>query len=635
MTTTRLEKLYASAIEAGENRNYPRAIELFMDLLSRTDEYPDALLYLGRSFHAIGEFDRAVSVFRLYLATAADSSLANFFIGRSYLALGLPDRAARHLSRSVELDADFAPALSLLGLAYLKLKRPDHAVSVLERAVTLDPNNARAARGYQNALFVQAVRLLGRGDFDMARQILEFVIRNGLPGIHPRLYLASAYRGAGMLEAALAEYTALSAAAPNDQFLRWYRVSTLIEMGNHVEASKEIEAIRAKSPDLPAIPMDSASINRYLAWAFFQQKSYRKVIDLCRECLKAGEADVHIHVLMAESLKLSGSLEKARAHYERAIALDRDKPDIRYGYLMTLWELADYSAMLRELEALKRHSGDPGLISMYTTLCMSKLGYPPEEIIPQVQEAIRKYGPNPELMFALADAYRLGGIPELSLDWYRKVLTLTPDHEPSLSGLVEAHRALEDTEGLVSAYSGYLERFPDRPAIRRDFIALLFHEERYDEAADQIDRNAPYGKPSPRTEHMLGICYRKTGRYREAAVLYKEILRRDPKDTVILRYLALCLDKLGNRKFAILLLQKAIAAIGNDPELSLILGTLLFREGSTEKSLDCFRTVCELAPKDWRGPYNIAMVYRKGGIEQLAAQFLETAEKLRGTPIKR
>ena len=62
-----LNDLFDSALKAGRERDYPKAIEFLQEILCKTDRIPDALLYLGRSYHALGDFNRAVQALQFYL----------------------------------------------------------------------------------------------------------------------------------------------------------------------------------------------------------------------------------------------------------------------------------------------------------------------------------------------------------------------------------------------------------------------------------------------------------------------------------------------------------------------------------------------------------------------------------------
>ncbi|MDP3179361.1 MAG: hypothetical protein Q8M76_15740, partial [Spirochaetaceae bacterium] len=76
--------LFKRALEAGNQRDYRRASELLTSLLAQTDAYSEALLYLGRARHALGESGKAVDAFRRYLKCGGDTAAGFFFLGRSY-----------------------------------------------------------------------------------------------------------------------------------------------------------------------------------------------------------------------------------------------------------------------------------------------------------------------------------------------------------------------------------------------------------------------------------------------------------------------------------------------------------------------------------------------------------------------
>ena len=68
------QALYRRAIEAGERRDYASAVELLTAVVTGTEDLPHALLYLGRSYHALGKYERAVPVFTSYLARLPESA---------------------------------------------------------------------------------------------------------------------------------------------------------------------------------------------------------------------------------------------------------------------------------------------------------------------------------------------------------------------------------------------------------------------------------------------------------------------------------------------------------------------------------------------------------------------------------
>jgi len=147
-------QLFEDAVHAGQGRDYHTAIDIFTQIVSHTDRYPQSLLYLGRSYHALGQYNRAVLALEFYSKIFPESASGRFFLGRTYLALGNYESAIRNLRYAADNKPGFLPAQSFLGLAYLKIRNPDLAVRCFENALQIEPDNQRVFTGYLNALLV-------------------------------------------------------------------------------------------------------------------------------------------------------------------------------------------------------------------------------------------------------------------------------------------------------------------------------------------------------------------------------------------------------------------------------------------------------------------------------------------------
>ncbi len=197
MATTDHAALFTEALQAGKDRDYERAVDLLSRLVGSTDRYPQALLYLGRGYHALGDYARAAQVLQNYVRLRPDSIPGRFFLGRAFLALEDFPSAVRHLKLTVERNPAFSPGMGLLGLAYLKARRPDKAIWMFAKALEIDPQNKRLQVGYLNTALVLAIRLFYRGDLVDAARLFTEVLEQRPASILPHLYLASIYRELG------------------------------------------------------------------------------------------------------------------------------------------------------------------------------------------------------------------------------------------------------------------------------------------------------------------------------------------------------------------------------------------------------------------------------------------------------
>ena len=198
-----------------------------------------------------------------------------------------------------------------------------------------------------------------------------------------------------------------------------------------------------------------------------------------------------------------------------------------------------------------------------------------------------------------------------------------------MQGLIETYNELEEDQKSAESYRRYLEQFPADLQRRTDFIHLLLDMESYDEAIEQIQAAIPLAGEDLELKRLLAYCNRLTEQYVEAAVIYRNLLKDDPKNESYLRALCYCLDSSGNRKTAVELLGKAFDYITPSVDLRLIYGVLLYRQQQFDEALSQFRVALEDSPDDWRAYKNMGMIYKKRGITDFAEKYLARAAKFK------
>jgi tetratricopeptide (TPR) repeat protein len=134
------------AVAAGQARDYRKAVDILLGIISESDSEPKAYLYLGRSYHALGRHDLAVQYLSYFVKREKTSGAGFFFLGRSYLASGFYREAIGFLKRALELSGGSAQIKSYIGIAYLKLKRPDLSIRYLGEAVEGLPEKKRCTQ---------------------------------------------------------------------------------------------------------------------------------------------------------------------------------------------------------------------------------------------------------------------------------------------------------------------------------------------------------------------------------------------------------------------------------------------------------------------------------------------------------
>jgi tetratricopeptide (TPR) repeat protein len=627
--TVDFKELLNSAKRAGQNREYGKAVEMLTELISKTDEFPETLLYLGRSYHALGQFHKAIYSFNFFLKIKPDFAPTHFFLGRSYLALGFYKNAITHLKKALSDNQTFSPALSFIGLAYLKIKRPEIALTYFEKALEVDPQNPRIYTGYLNALLVQAIKYFQRGRLDEAAQRFEFLIKEKNNNIVPYLYLASIYREVGQFRLALISYEEALKISPHDPILHLQKAYTLLNLSKAPQALLEIKKAQELLQNKIGAVTDPIKLLKLISVTYYRNKHYRETIYFGKKVLKHDYHDPDIHMLIAESYRYLGEKEKSKNHYMRALEVDPKRLELHYGLALIYWEQRAYQELSSQSARILRINPKDQMASYFQALSLAYLNTDPKKVIPLLQEQIRVHGPDPNLMYCLGKAYFDIDLAELAENWLKRTITLVTDHKDSFLLLAGVYRKLKKPKQEIQVLKKYVTIFTDDIATRKHYVRLLLQNNRYSDAAAEIIKLITREADNLKLKRALAYCYQKLQKFAEAILILKELLKQNPESIDDLRALLYCLDKMGNRRAAILLLESALKFLDETPDLLMTLGKLYAKHKDLEKAAQIFRRVIEVNPKHWEGYYNLGMVYKKTGNTEFADKFLARAKEYR------
>lgn len=619
-------ELFEMALKAGRNRNYKKSLELFEKLVSASDDYPQAFLYMGRAAHGLKEYFLATYYFKRYLRQEPQSLGGQFFLGRSYLALGSTGPALQNFLQVYNSNSDFPGIKAYLGLGYLKRKRFSLAVKFLGAAVEECSDNQQLYVFYLNALFLHAIRVFYSEDYELAGQMLRFLEEQDAPHLLLTLYLGMCERERGNYEEALSLFERSLEKAPDDMLIRLQRAEMLFLLGDRKTARAEWEKLPfSDTPGKP--PMGSVDFNRITAVEHFQKAQYRKAFFYAVKVLKS-ESDPRMHLLAAEASRNLGDWERAYNHYHRALAIDKGLIEARYGLAILLWHQENYPEMISDLETILNLNPQDDMAPYYLALCLEKVEAPVEQVLPLIQDQIRISGPDPYLFNALGNLYIRSDLPELSEKWYRKALALNSTFLEPYDGLFYLARDFT-LKNKIKLLEDYLTKMAEDHFRRLNLAELYIEDKKYKKAIPHLQMILPYWEDDKKIRRLLAFCHREAAHFGAAASLYLEMLREDPKNSLFLRSLVYCLDREGKRGFAINLLSRALDELQPSADHHLILGVLLHKEKRLDEALQNFRRASELAGKDWRPIHNMGVVYEEKGMNEYAGELRQKALKMK------
>ncbi len=621
--------MFQQALEAGKRRDYAKAVELLTRIVSATDRMPQALLYLGRSYHALGELEKAARILDFFVKSCPESAAGHFFLGRSCLALGLYPAAVRHLRESLRLYPSLSQAHGLMGLAYLKARRPERAVDSFRNALALDPKNASLLAGFFNSALVAAIRLFSRGNLDDSARLFNEILAMRPETISAHLYLAAIFRESGKGDLALSHLNAAIAMSPEDPLLHSQKALVLLDQGRKDAAFEELRIGTSGLPSNVRVSGSPEEILRHITIRLFSDGRYKEAIFYALKLLKTTYNDPKLHALVAEAYRNLGDFGRAKNHYTRAMEKDKGSLEIRYGLIAVLWRLEEYEELLSIVRRVLKTNPSDEIALYFRSLALAKVGESPKETAEALQRQIHLKGPDPLLMSALGDTYLKAGVPELAEGWYLRTLKVSKADRRALLSLADIYRSQKKNKREKEIYKRYLGTYPDDRKARRRLTRILLEMESFVDAAEQIVRLLPSEPGNKRLKTVLAMCYRRAGKYSDALLILKDLLRDSPDSEELLKAVVYCLDKLGARNIGIQVIESFMKLHGERLSLVLMLGVLQFHEDAMEKSVQSFRRAISISSRDWKAYRNLGMAYRKMGNKEFAESFLARSEEYR------
>jgi tetratricopeptide (TPR) repeat protein len=131
----------------------------------------------------------------------------------------------------------------------------------------------------------------------------------------------------------------------------------------------------------------------------------------------------------------------------------------------------------------------------------------------------------------------------------------------------------------------------------------------------------------------LAYAYRKTGRYREAAIFLKALLREKPYDLELLLEYSGCMEKIGAIAYILVILEKAREVFKNSPDLALVLGIMNFRIKKNDLAFAYLKEAAALKRQDPK-PYEwMALIAKKTKNTRAEEYYRKEAQKRKNDPV--
>jgi tetratricopeptide (TPR) repeat protein len=238
---------------------------------------------------------------------------------------------------------------------------------------------------------------------------------------------------------------------------------------------------------------------------------------------------------------------------------------------------------------------------------------------------LTQVAPNdPRNWFLLGYCARLGGKGQISLDAYQRGLQLAPRSVEGLSGMAQTYMRMGKADQAKKLLLEVIAANPKRATDLAMAGELFMQSGDLGQAANLLERSEAV-QANSHTETMLAIVYMKDKQPAKAKQLLDRAIARNPRNTDILRAVAIFYREAHDYKSAIAVLKRAPQ---QNPALLSDLGYTYELAGMKKESADTYEKAAGLAPKEINVQLSAGQAEMRVGNLDKARTFLARAEQL-------
>lgn len=373
-----------------EQREYVDALSVVQQLIQRTKDDQDALLYCGRLSLEMNDAIGAVECLEKVVALNKDHIEAQFLLGEAYLAAGADEQGWTQMDEALKLTASSnAPRYSALwseaGRRLLEHKRYDDSVAKFEQAIKLDSGNVDAQLGLAETLMAQeqydqvrnrALALAGQeatasaGNYLLGlvalkkqqegQALLAFAkaTRTGEDNIPAWLALAGIYENKGELDKAKQTLAKAATNNPNDFDAQLANSKFLLSQGDAQSALPGLKQCLGLRPHNFAAQLSMAQAQAQTGALNTAQNHAKQAIRIQPESKKA-------LLILAGIQEQQGKTADALATVRKAIELDKNDASLQVRMAQLYLDTSLYDQALAAVD--KALAINPKQVSAYVT----------------------------------------------------------------------------------------------------------------------------------------------------------------------------------------------------------------------------------------------------------------------------
>ena len=545
------------------------ALRLLEARVAEEGEEPEVLGYMGRVHQELGELEEAAQCYRRVLLLDPGAAWVRRELWIARIRLGQAAEVLEEARRKTLEHPGEAEDFGIMAQAYLALDRKEAAEEALRQALLRDPFFSWGAR--------ELARLLHKeGRSEEALRVLEERIARGRPEVMDHGLMGEILREMGREEAAEEHLRRAMALDPANGWAARELVLLLGRRGR-IEEAEALALERVRSPMAEAFDFG------VLGWVMERRGRNEEAMAWFQEALKRDPLyDFAIDRAVALLLN-SGRAVEAEGLLRRS--LEKAPDDVHL-----LGRLAEVLLAREEKEELEKTLRralelDPAFSwagCMLAEILLEKGG---EEEAVSILEGLLSKDPKDSYAWGLLARVRLDRDPREAEELARKALAGDPGNEEARKILVYALARQKRTAAALAEAKKAAGLFPGSRWPLTSAAALLLDERRYLEAEDLAREILEKDQGDPSGTVFLADALMGQGWTRDALALLEDAHESHPEDPSLLEALGFAHKNLGRLDEAIRFFRLSLEKEPRNPELRLLLATLLHRRKKSAREV--------------------------------------------------
>jgi tetratricopeptide (TPR) repeat protein len=568
----------------------------------------------GKTQEFKDKMEESIAVYRKALAQRPGDATTMLALGKTLLLYGELDEAEQLYRQVIDKDKTLLAPYNELYKLYISKRKLPEAENILKRAIASHPTDYSLA----TLLAAHYFSVNNRPEMTKVLNTLKSHFKD-----YPDAYMKAGdfYFRIGDADQAIRQYQeGMTSDSAHKVDYQKRVIEVLIRQGRTAQAyEKDLEILKANPKDPEA---------RGLKASFLLDKGDIDAATIELQAVVTAKPDNFVaRFNLGRAYFAKGDLELARQHFEGALKLHPDYMPARLALTQLALRRGDADAALKMSQETLKMNPNSGVSTLLEAAAYLRKGQFDESR--DLLEKVLKVNPNQ------ADTLLELGVLNLmqkrfkeAEEPFRKAYAVDPSNLRGLLGLAELQFLQKQPDKDIQLIADEVQKQPQRPDLRKELANAEARGMKYDKALQDyqsiLDRykDAPieqaqiYGsmaqtyalkgdlqkgieclqkaqKMVPSNSNYistLGQFYDAAGKRPEALAAYRDAMKIDPTNGLVLNNLAYLLTETGgNLDEALTLAQRAKQQLPNFSEVSDTIGWIYIKKKLNDNAIEIFR----------------------------------------------